>query len=274
LFRKFWTERKLLVRNPENNKCVVAHALSWGPAPGLKGRFADLSLPAYEAIGTRTGANVQIAFATDDAPPGPVPCPTQPANGQAAVALGGDGDEAALQDFVTVLSYGEGANGHASARVHAQSTDPSGDRAARFVLAVALPSSDFERLKTLNIAESGMALLRQALTEPNRRPLGNNTSWMLSGSSAGNAESPLIFFDDSTRAARIENRTLNTPAGMPGSFGYLAVYFFRALGDANTQSAPGLLERLRTTENLDTAVEVQSRLTKALYGAPTLATAE
>ncbi len=173
------------------------------------------------------------------------------------------------RDFVTVKGYNASAN-HTTVRINAQSTDATGKRAARFILAVALQPGDFEDLRKLDVGESGMSLLHQALTSPEKRPrIGTRSSWMQHNPRTGVVDPPLVFFGASANATRIENKALKAPPSTTGSYGYLTVYFFRVTSEDPTASDEDLLERLhwnagRSIAALGEDVTVLSRLTKPL----------
>lgn len=68
---EWWRGRKILVVSPKTGKGVVVRAADWGPHTNT-GRVIDLSKPAFDALGINTDDEVNIAFADEGSPMGPV----------------------------------------------------------------------------------------------------------------------------------------------------------------------------------------------------------
>jgi hypothetical protein len=69
--KRWWANKRILVTNPANGLAVVARAVDIGPHENT-GHDIGLSPGAAEALGIEPGAEVEIAFADQKAPLGPV----------------------------------------------------------------------------------------------------------------------------------------------------------------------------------------------------------
>lgn len=89
---QWWTNRKILVVNPANNKAVVLRAADWGPHGALSDRVIDMSQHALETVlGAATGrTTLQVRFAPQDAPLGPANAPAVTAGSSGVVPVSGN----------------------------------------------------------------------------------------------------------------------------------------------------------------------------------------
>ena len=69
--KRWWANRKLLVTNSKTGKAVVVRAVDYGPHENT-GLDIGISPGAAEALGVEVGDEVDIAFADQKAPQGPV----------------------------------------------------------------------------------------------------------------------------------------------------------------------------------------------------------
>jgi hypothetical protein len=69
--KRWWANRKLLVTNPGTGKAVVVRAVDYGPHENT-GLDIGISPGAADALGVEVGDEVDIAFADQKAPLGPV----------------------------------------------------------------------------------------------------------------------------------------------------------------------------------------------------------
>ena len=69
--KRWWANRKLLVTNSKTGKAVVVRAVDYGPHENT-GLDIGISPDAAEALGVEVGDEVDIAFADQKAPQGPV----------------------------------------------------------------------------------------------------------------------------------------------------------------------------------------------------------
>ena len=69
--KRWWANKKLLVTNPTNGNAVVVRAVDYGPHEN-SGLDIGISPGAAEALGVEVGDEVEIAFADQKAPTGPV----------------------------------------------------------------------------------------------------------------------------------------------------------------------------------------------------------
>lgn len=69
--KRWWANKKLLITNPANGSAVVARAVDYGPHENT-GLDIGISPGAAEALGVAPGDEVEIAFADQKAPTGPV----------------------------------------------------------------------------------------------------------------------------------------------------------------------------------------------------------
>lgn len=69
--KRWWANKKLLVRNPANGRAVIVRAVDYGPHEST-GLDIAISPGAAEAIGVEMGDEVEIRFADQRAPLGPV----------------------------------------------------------------------------------------------------------------------------------------------------------------------------------------------------------
>lgn len=69
--KRWWANKKLIVTNPANGSSVVVRAVDYGPHEN-SGLDILISPGAFEAIGVEAGGEVDIAFADQKAPLGPV----------------------------------------------------------------------------------------------------------------------------------------------------------------------------------------------------------
>lgn len=69
--KAWWTNRKILVINPKNNKAVVARAADWGPNVST-GRDIDLSPHIMSVLGAHTDEVLHMGFAPENANLGPI----------------------------------------------------------------------------------------------------------------------------------------------------------------------------------------------------------
>jgi hypothetical protein len=69
--KRWWANKKLLVTNSRTGKAVVVRAVDYGPHENT-GLDIGISPGAAEALGVEVGDEVDIAFADQKAPPGPV----------------------------------------------------------------------------------------------------------------------------------------------------------------------------------------------------------
>ncbi|MFC1732035.1 N-acetylmuramoyl-L-alanine amidase [candidate division KSB1 bacterium] len=90
--KSWWHNRKIKVTNPSNGKAVILAAKDWGPNEAT-GRVIDVSKRAMQELGAVTDNNVQIEFADQGAPLGPVVETTPyPLSGKVIVLDPGHGD--------------------------------------------------------------------------------------------------------------------------------------------------------------------------------------
>ena len=69
--KRWWANKKLLITNPANGNAVVVRAVDYGPHENT-GLDIGISPGAAEALGVAAGDEVEIAFADQKAPTGPV----------------------------------------------------------------------------------------------------------------------------------------------------------------------------------------------------------
>ena len=69
--KRWWANRKILVTNSKTGKAVVVRAVDYGPHENT-GLDIGISPGAAEALGVEVGDEVDIAFADQKAPQGPV----------------------------------------------------------------------------------------------------------------------------------------------------------------------------------------------------------
>ncbi|MCI0487025.1 MAG: septal ring lytic transglycosylase RlpA family protein [Blastocatellia bacterium] len=69
--KRWWANKKLLVTNAKNGNAVIVRAVDYGPHENT-GLDIGLSPGAAEALGVEAGDEVDIAFADQKAPTGPV----------------------------------------------------------------------------------------------------------------------------------------------------------------------------------------------------------
>jgi hypothetical protein len=69
--KRWWANKKLLVTNSRTGKAVVVRAVDYGPHENT-GLDIGISPGAAEALGVEVGDEVDIAFADQKAPQGPV----------------------------------------------------------------------------------------------------------------------------------------------------------------------------------------------------------
>ena len=69
--KRWWANKKLQVTNPKNGASVIARAVDYGPHEST-GLDISVSPGAAEALGIEIGDEVEIAFADQKAPLGPV----------------------------------------------------------------------------------------------------------------------------------------------------------------------------------------------------------
>ena len=69
--KRWWANKKLVVTNPKNGNSVVVRAVDYGPHENT-GLDISVSPAALEALGAEVGDEVDIAFADQKAPTGPV----------------------------------------------------------------------------------------------------------------------------------------------------------------------------------------------------------
>jgi len=69
--KRWWANKKLLVTNSKTGKAVVVRAVDYGPHENT-GLDIGISPGAAEALGVEVGDEVDIAFADQKAPSGPV----------------------------------------------------------------------------------------------------------------------------------------------------------------------------------------------------------
>lgn len=69
--KRWWANRKLLVTNLQNGNAVIVRAVDYGPHENT-GLDIGLSPGAAEALGVEAGDEVEIAFADQKEPTGPV----------------------------------------------------------------------------------------------------------------------------------------------------------------------------------------------------------
>ncbi|RLF38547.1 MAG: hypothetical protein DRN12_08245, partial [Thermoplasmata archaeon] len=77
----WWHNKKLQVSNPKNGKQVILGAKDWGPNPRT-GRVIDVSHTALNALGAKTDEVVNIVFADQTAPLGPVAASSSNTSGE------------------------------------------------------------------------------------------------------------------------------------------------------------------------------------------------
>lgn len=80
----WWKNRKILVFCPRTHKAVVVRAVDWGPASWAE-RIIDLSETALNSIG-KTNDWVEVRFAPDDMPYGPVSLLGQATSGSSLIS--------------------------------------------------------------------------------------------------------------------------------------------------------------------------------------------
>jgi hypothetical protein len=69
--KRWWANKKLLITNTANGSAVVVRAVDYGPHENT-GLDIGISPGAAEALGVAAGDEVEIAFADQKAPTGPV----------------------------------------------------------------------------------------------------------------------------------------------------------------------------------------------------------
>ncbi|HEX8183810.1 MAG TPA: hypothetical protein VF747_03640 [Blastocatellia bacterium] len=69
--KRWWANKKLQVTNPKNGASIIARAVDYGPHEN-SGLDISISPGAAEALGIEIGDEVEIAFADQRAPLGPV----------------------------------------------------------------------------------------------------------------------------------------------------------------------------------------------------------
>lgn len=70
--KSFWSNQRLLVVNPVNQKAVIVRAIDWGPNTSTK-RVIDLSFKALQDLDADTDDDLLVSFATPNSQPvGPV----------------------------------------------------------------------------------------------------------------------------------------------------------------------------------------------------------
>lgn len=69
--KRWWANKKILVKNPANGNAVIVRAVDIGPHENT-GHDIGLSPGAAQALGIEPGAEVEMVFADQKAPTGPV----------------------------------------------------------------------------------------------------------------------------------------------------------------------------------------------------------